>query len=564
MATVTRRIEPKAYTADRPKLRQLHRQILPFLQISALTVAIMGLWMFWNWTASTVVIEVDGVSDTVQTHRRVLSGFLTDAGLLLGPEAIVQEVTTEESRVPVRLTLPPELAGDSTAGTGGDAGAGLSVAEALAAPQENLRLSHSVDSRISEGLRISVQRPRPFRIIADGREKQVSSWAESPAELLADAGIPFSPYDQVSISGELYGWDDTLPLRSSHEREADADSGPAWERVEREPLQLEINRSVRLTVYEGAMPYTIHTLVETVGEALHDAGITIYLGDHVQPALGTPVSSGLRVIIRRSIPVSLVADGRLYKTRTQSRKVGDFLTELGIGLNGLDLISFPLNARLYPDMQIQIVRVREETEIEDKIVPYDMVWVGDRELPIDSREVRAGADGITRWRYRVRYEDNREVARALEDVWTAQEPQNRVIVYGQKIVPQTFVDDNGRDITYWRKIRMRATSYSASTAGVSPSSPWYGYARTGDMMRKGIVAVDPSIIPLHSKVYVPGYGFGDALDTGGAIKLRRIDLGYDDHNLVLWNRWVDVYLLWPPPPEHQITWIVPDWPVEPK
>jgi 3D (Asp-Asp-Asp) domain-containing protein len=66
-------------------------------------------------------------------------------------------------------------------------------------------------------------------------------------------------------------------------------------------------------------------------------------------------------------------------------------------------------------------------------------------------------------------------------------------------------------------------------------------------MRHGIVAVDPSVIRLGSQVYVPGYGVGLAGDTGGAIYGRRIDLGYDDSNLVLWYRWVDVYLLTPVP-----------------
>ena len=47
-------------------------------------------------------------------------------------------------------------------------------------------------------------------------------------------------------------------------------------------------------------------------------------------------------------------------------------------------------------------------------------------------------------------------------------------------------------------------------------------------MRSGIVAVDPALIPLRNQVYVPGYGIGDALDTGGGIRSRRIDLAYED------------------------------------
>ena len=524
------------------------------VQLSALTAAIVGLWLLWNLTATTVEIEVDGVTESVQTHRRAVGDLLTDFGLLLGPEAAIEEVVAQGSRVPVRVTQTHDLVGDAAATTAG--------AAALAAPQESLRLSHNLDTRITEGLQVSVVRPRPFRIFADGRETQVSSWAESPAELMADAGIPFSPRDQVLILGEPFGWDDLMPKGLSRTKDPRIYSGPAWELIERDPLQIEVNRSVRLTVDGDSMPYTIHTLAETVGEALRDADIKIYLGDQVQPSLGTPVSSGLRVLIRRSTPVSLLADGLLYKTRTQSRTVGDVLTEVGVGLTGLDEVSPHLNAILYPDMQIQIARVWEEIAIEEELAPFETVWVGDRDLLIDTIVDRPGAEGITRQRYRILYRDGQEVGRALEDVWIAQEPRNRVLVYGQKIVPQTFVSENGQEIAYWRKLRMRATSYSAGTAGVSTSVPWYGLTRTGHQMRKGVVAVDPKIIGLHTRVYVPGYGFGDALDTGNAIQFRRIDLGYDDHNLELWSRWVDVYLLWPPPPDNQIEWVVRNWPVE--
>lgn len=556
MATATQPIKAKVAVAEPPLRRQSSRRIRILVQLSALTAAIAGLWLLWNLTASTVEIEVDGVTSSVQTHRRVVGDLLTDVGLLLGREAVDEEVLAADTRDSVRVTETHVQVNVASAAPGVD--------PALAAPREGLRISHNLNTRITDGLRLSIERPQPFRILADGRETQASSWARTPAELMDDAGIPFSPRDQVLVYGTAIGWDDTIPMGPGRISDSRLSGGPNWEQVEKVPLLIEINRSVRLTVYEGAVPITIHTLAETVGEALRDAQITIYLGDEVQPGLGSRVSTGLRVFIQRSTPVSLLADGVLYKTRTQSENVGDVLTEIGVGLTGLDEVSPPLGAGLYPDMQIQIVRVREEIEVEEAIAPFGTEWVGDRDLPIDTIIDRPGAEGITRRRFRVLLRDGQMVERELEDVWVAQEPRNRVRVYGQKIEPKTFVAEDGQEMTYWRKIRMRATSYSASTAGVSTSVPWYGFTRTGDRMRKGVVAVDPRIIPLHTKVYVPGYGYGDALDTGGNIQFRRIDLGYDDHNLVLWSRWVDVYLLWPPPPEHQIEWLIRNWPIEPQ
>ena len=285
----------------------------------------------------------------------------------------------------------------------------------------------------------------------------------------------------------------------------------------------------------------------------------------MQPSLGSQVSTGLRVFIQRSTPVSLRVDGRLLKTRTRGRTVGDALTEMGLGVAGLDQIAPPLESELYDNAEIRIVRVREDVEVEENIVPFETVFRPDANLLIDTQQlVTGGAEGITRSRYRVRYEDGLETERILQDKWQAQQPAQKVIAYGQRIVPQTFTAANGQEYTYWRKVRMSASSYSAGTAGVSPSAPWYGKTRTGEQMRFGIVAVDPAVVPLRSQVYVPGYGVGDALDTGSAVRSKRIDLGYDDSNLVLWHRWVDVYLLWPPPPSYQITWVIPNWPVESK
>ena len=556
MATVTRRIKPDVAVSDPTLRRHSSRRVRILVQLSALTAAIAGLWLLWNLTASTVEIEVDGVTRTVQTHRRNVGDLLTDVGLLMGPEGVTEEALAGSSLVPARVVQARDAMRNTPAAQG--------IALSQTAAPQGLRISHNLDSRITDGLRLSIQRPQPFLVLADGREYKSSSWAKTPAELMADSGIPYSPRDQALIYGTEIGWDDVIPMGTGQASDTLISSGPVWNRVERAPIEIEINRSVRLTVYEDSFPYTIHTLADTVGEALRDAKVTIYLGDEVQPVLGTRVSSGLRVFIRRSTPVSLVADGVLYKTRTLSRSVGDVLAEIGVGLTGLDEVFPELSSELYPDMQIQIVRVREEVEVEEEIAGFDTEWVGDPDLPIDTLVEHEGAEGITRRRFRVLYRDGEVVERSQEDVWVAQEPLNKLIVYGQKIEPRTFITEEGQEITYWRKIRMRATSYSASTAGVSPSLPWYGFTRTGDRMRKGIVAVDPTIIPLRTKVYVPGYGFGDALDTGGNILFRRIDLGYDDHNLVLWSRWVDVYLLWPPPPEHQIEWVIRNWPIEPQ
>lgn len=506
MSTATRGIKLAGFGPALPVLLQ-KIGLTPLLALGLLL-----LWAFWNLTSTAVVVVVDGVPDTISTHRRTVGPLLADVGLQLQPQD---------------------------------------------------QLSHLPDARVVPGMELAIARARPLRVLADGRDISFAAWATTPAQALTAAGVSFDPYDQVLVDGIPAGWDEPLPAKPARSGRPRFQKGHAWTQIQQEPVQLRVYRSVPVTVDDGSLPFTVRTTAQTVGEALREAEITLYLGDQIQPSLGSPVSAGLRVYIQRSTPLSLQVDGRLIKTRTQGRTVGDALTEMGVGLAGLDEVSPPLDAPLYENVQIQIMRVREDVEVEEDIVPFETVFRPDADLLIDTQQlVDPGAEGITRRRYRVRYEEGQEVQRWLEDSWVAQQPAQRVIAYGQNVVPRTFVNAAGQEVTYWRKIRMSATSYSASTAGVSPSAPWYGRTRTGDPMRKGVVAVDPAVIPLRTRVYVTGYGYGDALDTGSAIRSRRIDLGYDDDNLVLWSSWVDVYLLWPPPPSYQITWVLPNWPIE--
>ncbi|PFA67020.1 peptidoglycan-binding protein [Bacillus sp. AFS015802] len=73
-----------------------------------------------------------------------------------------------------------------------------------------------------------------------------------------------------------------------------------------------------------------------------------------------------------------------------------------------------------------------------------------------------------------------------------------------------------------KEITVEATAYTASCDGCS------GTTATGVNLKENpdakVIAVDPNVIPLGSKVYVEGYGYATAADTGGAIKGNRIDV----------------------------------------
>ncbi|MBS3784089.1 MAG: DUF348 domain-containing protein [Anaerolineae bacterium] len=399
-------------------------------------------------------------------------------------------------------------------------------------PKDSIAPSPATPLR--RGMTIRVEHARPVRVSVDGQSTTLQTRATSVNEILKEAQVTLGTYDDLSIQGNLRG-------RSP----------------EGDVPQITIRRAVPFTLRDGNRTTTFHTTAPTVGEALHQAGLTLYLADRVHPALSTRVSPNMEIVLERSTPVTVQVDGRSIRTRTHSEHVGEVLANLGIVLTGQDYTNPPYDAPIERAATVEVVRVSERFLIEQEPIAFESVWRPDPNLEIDHQQLlQEGSPGVLERRIHVRYENGQEISRTLENEYVAMPPTTHIRGYGTKIVVRSL-DTSSGTVEYWRKMRMLATSYSAATSGVSRSNPHYGRTATGIRMRDGIVAVDPRLINLGSEVYVPGYGVGLAADTGGAIKGKRIDLGYADDNLQLWYRWVDVYLLTPVPPASQIDYTLP-------
>src|SRR3989338_11007247 len=115
--------------------------------------------------------------------------------------------------------------------------------------------------------------------------------------------------------------------------------------------------------------------------------------------------------------------------------------------------------------------------------------------------------------------------------------KDKIISRGTKIVWKTLSIADG-EIKYWKKMRVYATHYDSHCPGCNE------WTAIGMRAGKGVIAVDPKVIKMRSKVYIPGYGVAVAGDTGGAIKGNIIDLGFDDAKTAGWYaHFIDIYLL---------------------
>jgi|Deesub1362A_J573_1020465.scaffolds.fasta_scaffold01430_7 uncharacterized protein YabE (DUF348 family) len=394
-----------------------------------------------------------------------------------------------------------------------------------------------VHSPLEQVTILEVRRARWFWLEVDGEWRQVQTAAQSPAAALLEAGIQLLPGDRV--------WVDGIPV---------ADPSQPFARV---PQRLRFARGRAIEVFDGGERSRARGSGGTLGDLLASAGWTLYEGDRAEPGLADLVPEEGRVILERSREIKLMVEGRLQRARVVATSVGEALAGAGVLLLGLDRTEPAEGEPLPAEGVIRVIRGREEVVLEQEPIPFPVTYQAAPDLEIDQQALlEPGTMGVRARQVRVLYEDEQEVARVVENEWVAKEPEPRVVGYGTKIVIRTLTTPDGT-IEYWRALRMWATSYSPSRAGVPDDYPYFGITACGERLVKGIVAIDRRYIPFYTRFYIPGYGFAYACDTGSGVKGRWVDLGYEDHNYEPWHQYVTVYFLTPVPPLDTIAWIIP-------
>ncbi|MBE2269869.1 MAG: DUF348 domain-containing protein [Anaerolinea sp.] len=377
--------------------------------------------------------------------------------------------------------------------------------------------------RLEPDMVIAVTRARSVFLMVDGSTTPLWTPLTNPADLLRSAGVNVTTEDRVVVDGTLA-------------QIADLARWPV-------PVTaISVRHAVDLTLVDDTATRTIRTTAATVGEALFEADITLYVSDRVYPDLNASVSSGMQVTIHRARPINIVVDGETVQTRSQGSTVGDALADAGVALVGLDYAIPDEETALLPGMSIRIIRVTEDITTTSAAIPYETIYQADSTLEIDQRRVlQTGTAGTQTTTIRVRYENGIEVDRAEESTIVTTPAQNHIIAYGTNVVIRTVETPEGTR-EYWRKLRMYATSYHPAALGGD------NITATGRTLQRGIVGADIDVLPYGTQIYVPNYGVGLIADTGAERHDPMwVDLGYSDSDWRSWSGYVDVYILTPVP-----------------
>lgn len=274
----------------------------------------------------------------------------------------------------------------------------------------------------------------------------------------------------------------------------------------------------------------VHTTYATdPAEILNEAGVELDSGDKytTQSVIGAS-----EITVQRRQTITVITPGLSRTVYSYGETVENLIHRLGMELRPNDVLSLPLSTQTYSGMVLSIQQGALMEESYAVAIPFETVYCQDPSLPEGQEVVLIpGVEGELIRTDSVYYLNGEEQSRTEISSQITRQSVDALIAIGTKVDQPaqsgTFIDADGKELRYLKKLTVKATAYSKYDPGCND------YTAAGTLARYGVVAVDPKLIPLGSKLYIMTsdgqfiYGHASAEDTGGSIKGNRIDLCFD-------------------------------------
>jgi uncharacterized protein YabE (DUF348 family) len=297
----------------------------------------------------------------------------------------------------------------------------------------------------------------------------------------------------------------------------------------------DVIKANKITIVDGSNSTLVVLARGTVADALEKANITLDDTQVVVPSQDTEITEDTTVTIETGVQIAVTADGETKDVIVENTNIADALNNAGYKLSEDDILSVARDTEVTENMSVTIKRVTYKDEVSTEKIDYDTTYENTDELELGETKVKTeGKAGEKEITTRVKYIDGTKDSEKVVDTKTTKEPVKEVILRGTKgasvaNVAGTFTDYNGTTVAYSKVISGSGTAYTASAGALTA---------TGVPAYHGGVAVNPSIIPYGSKLYITStdgsvvYGYATAVDTGGALMegSALVDCFYDSYS----------------------------------
>lgn len=238
-----------------------------------------------------------------------------------------------------------------------------------------------------------------------------------------------------------------------------------------------------------------------------------------------------------SVKVTVISDGQSWEYSSDCSSVGGILKQAGVSLGSMDKVTPALTATATQGMRIRVARVTTQTITQTEKIAYSTHAKFDPRGCAERTVIQSGKPGEKVVKYLMTYKDGVKVGAEVIGTQVTVKPVTEIIAVSNS----TRFEMASREGHRFPYIYMEATGYAPFVCGGSAS----GRAANGMHAGRGVVAIDPRVIQMGTQLYVEGYGYCIAGDTGGAIKGARIDLGFDSRSEAMdfGRRPVKVYIL---------------------
>lgn len=286
-------------------------------------------------------------------------------------------------------------------------------------------------------------------------------------------------------------------------------------------------------------------------DILAEAGLEL---DHADSYITRPGLAVSEIVVTRCQNITVQHGNTAIQMNSYGETVEELLDRAGITLAEQDQVSVPLDSLTYDGQVIILTKTQIVEETYEAEIPYETVYFYDSSLPEGQEKVLTqGAAGLMRYTANVTYVNGIKTGHSVTSETVVEPVVNEIVAIGGEapkpdivvtdevkeameqaeetgktvILSGLIVTPSGELLTYGREGVFRATAYHNSDPGCTI------WTATGTLCRVGAIAVDPTVIPYGTEMFIVSndgryiYGYAVAEDCGSSIKGNRIDLYYD-------------------------------------